>query len=146
MSSSFSWLADDEQRRAVGDRMVLLVDGLELERHQLHVAARVDGGQPPGGADAVARTDRPLETESLLAVHQVRDVQRHLLVGPQLPEGIEAVDHRIRRWRDQVAAVTLIADVRHVVPDRFLRYLVGRSLVAPADPSRVGHYCNSPWS
>src|SRR6266480_4851401 len=146
MRSSFSWLADDEQRRAIGDRKVLLVDGFELERDQLHVAARVDGGQPPRRADAIAGTDRPLETESLFAVHQVRDVQRHLLVGPQLPEGIEAVDHGIGRWRDQVATLVFIADGRHVVADRFLRDLVGRRFVAPADPTRVGHYCNSPWS
>src|SRR5438034_37428 len=69
MCSLFSWLADDEQRGAVGDRLVLLVDGLELEGNQLHV-----------------------------------------------------------------------------VPDRCLRDLVGRRRVAPADPARVGHYCNSPWS
>src|SRR5438874_10154026 len=105
MCASFSWLADDEQRRAVGDRMVLLVDGLELERHQLHVAARVDGGQPPGRADAVARTDRPYETESLLSVHQVCDVQRHLLVGPQLPEGIEAEYHGLGWMGVQYAPV-----------------------------------------
>src|SRR6266567_4664527 len=63
MCSLFSWLADDEQRGAVGDQLVLLVD-----------------------------------------------------------------------------------DGRHVVPDRCLRDLVGRRRVAPADPARVGHYCNSPWS
>src|SRR5438105_13861944 len=146
MPAWFSWLADDEERGAVRDWLVMCVDGLQLECHQLHVAARVDGGQPPGGPDAVARSDRTLKTEALLAVHEVGDVERHLLVGPQLPVGIEAVDHGVGWRRDQLAAVPRVAHGRHVVADRLLRDLVGHRFVAPADPARVGHYANSPWS
>src|SRR6202165_361988 len=146
MHSSFSWFSREEESGAIGDRLALFIDRFELERDQVHVAARVDRGQPPCRADTVARTDRPLETDPLFTVHQVRDVQCHFLVGPELPVGVEAVDHGIGRWRDQLAVLPHIAHGRHVVPDRFLADLIGRRLVAPANPARVRHYCNSPCS
>src|ERR1700730_1843820 len=146
MHSSFSWLPNDEEGRAIRDRLILFIDRFEFERDQVHVAARVDRGQSPRGTDAVAGTYRPVETEPLLTVHQVRDVQCHLLVGPELPVGVEAVDHGVGRWRDQVAVGPHVAHGRHVIPDRLLGDLIGRRLVAPADPARVRHYCKSPCS
>src|ERR1700682_3651622 len=110
-----SWLADDEERGAVGHRAVLLIRGLELEGDEVHVTARGDRGQPSRRADAVARTDRSLKGEPLLTVHQVRDVQRHLLVGPELPVGVEAGDPRVGWGRAQRAIFLHIAYGRHVV-------------------------------
>src|ERR1700730_12512616 len=146
MHSWFSRLPNNEEGRAIRHRLTLFIDRFELKRDQAHAAARVDRGQAPRRADAVARTGPPLQTQALSPVHQVRDVQGYLLVGPELPVGVEAVDHGIRRWRDQLAVLAHVAHGRHVIPDRLLGDLIGRRLVAPADPARVRHYCNSPCS
>src|SRR5690349_15212962 len=126
--------------------MVLLIPRRQFEGHQFHVATRIDGGQPAGGADAVARLHATMKSKLLFAVDQVGDVERDFLVGPELPVGVEAIDHGVRRRRDQLALCPHVADGRNVVPNRSFGDLEGGSFVTASHPARIGHYCNNPWS
>src|SRR5205807_3662014 len=136
---------DDEERGGLRNQVALDVRRREIEVDELHRGTGADIGDPAGGPKLVARPHRTMKGEALLSVDQMGGVERHLRVGPELPVGVEAVDHGVRRGRHEVRLLTLVPGCPHVGANRFLGHLEGTGLIGPPAEAAIGH-CSRPCS